>query len=153
MVCNVLGWSGSEQNPQYWKAAAGAQKMNLITTRAKILSFVAISVASSWEDTVWTTVLKNQVWPVSMEQITDTWAAEVMKLMVLKSEILSVLTGLSQYCVYCVCSDLRVDYGHLWRWLSGSAETEVLNHPRFSVCPVVAGCKLQADSNGSYDTC
>lgn len=98
-------------------------------------------------------VLKNQVWPVRVEQITDSRAAEVVKLVVLKSEILSALTGLCQHRVCCVCGVLTVDYGPLWRWLYGSAETEVLNHPGFSARPAVAGRKLQADSNGSYDNC
>lgn len=47
-------------------------------------------------------VLKNEIWPVRMERITDSSAAEVMKLMMLKSEIFSPLSGLlSVLCLKC----------------------------------------------------
>lgn len=94
-------------------------------------------------------VLKNEIWPVRMERITDSSAAEVMKLMMLKSEIFSPLSGLSWYCLCCVWSVLMVDSCLLLRCFYRSAERELLNHPGFSVLPVAAGCKLRADSNGS----
>lgn len=120
-------------------------------TKANFLSFVAISTVSVEKTWFWMMVFKNQVWPVRMERITDSHDAEVMKLVMLKSEIFLPLTGLSWYCLYCVYSVCTVDSGLLLRWFYGSTERELLNYPGFSVCPAVVGCKLQADSNGSYD--
>lgn len=124
MVWGVLGCSGNK-----WIQSTGWQqlaqrKWTWWMMRADFQSFVAISVASSWEDTVLDAGAQEPGMASQDGEDNGQSHAKVMKLRMLKSEILSLLTGLSWYCLCCVYSVLMVESDLLLRWFYGSAERE-----------------------------